>query len=80
MHQTAAASLFGLAYGDAMGRPVEFRGDDEIVAVFGRRGRDGSDVRAATGEGWVAEEALATALASRIEYHDQLAELAAAWD
>jgi len=36
--QTAAGSLFGLAYGDAMGRPVEFRGYDEIVAVFGPGG------------------------------------------
>jgi ADP-ribosylglycohydrolase len=36
--QTAAGSLFGLAYGDAMGRPTEFRGYDEIVAVFGAGG------------------------------------------
>lgn len=35
---TAAGSLFGLAYGDALGRPVEFRRYREIVAVFGPGG------------------------------------------
>ena len=38
MSDSAAGSLFGLAYGDALGRPVEFRGYHEIVAVFGSRG------------------------------------------
>ncbi|WP_426510732.1 ADP-ribosylglycohydrolase family protein [Dactylosporangium sp. McL0621] len=32
------ASLFGLAFGDALGKPTEFRSYDEIVATFGPRG------------------------------------------
>jgi ADP-ribosylglycohydrolase len=36
--KTASGSLFGLAYGDALGRPVEFRGYREIVAAFGAGG------------------------------------------
>jgi ADP-ribosylglycohydrolase len=35
---TAAGSLFGLAFGDALGKPVEFRRYQEIVAVFGPGG------------------------------------------
>jgi ADP-ribosylglycohydrolase len=32
------ASLFGLAFGDALGKPTEFRSYDDIVATFGPRG------------------------------------------
>jgi ADP-ribosylglycohydrolase len=34
----ASGSLFGLAYGDAMGRPTEFLNYDEIVLRYGVRG------------------------------------------
>nr|BFE62646.1 ADP-ribosylglycohydrolase family protein [Dactylosporangium thailandense] len=32
------ASLFGLAFGDALGKPTEFRSYEDIVATFGPRG------------------------------------------
>lgn len=35
---TAAGSLFGLAYGDALGKPTEFRTVEEIVARYGPGG------------------------------------------
>jgi ADP-ribosylglycohydrolase len=38
VYKTAAGSLFGLVHGDAMGKPVEFRSYEEIVAVFGAGG------------------------------------------
>jgi ADP-ribosylglycohydrolase len=36
--KTATGSLYGLAYGDALGRPTEFMGYDQIVARHGQGG------------------------------------------
>jgi ADP-ribosylglycohydrolase len=33
--QNASGSLFGLAYGDALGKPTEFQTYPEIVATYG---------------------------------------------
>jgi len=34
----ASGCMFGLAYGDALGRPTEFKRYEEIVAVYGPSG------------------------------------------
>ena len=38
MEKTASGALFGLAYGDAVGKPTEFRTYAEIVAEYGAAG------------------------------------------
>nr|WP_212845772.1 ADP-ribosylglycohydrolase family protein [Catellatospora sp. IY07-71] len=64
---TASGSLFGLAYGDALGKPTEFRRYDQITAEYGRGGPRElpepalvtDDTQMALAVGWALREASA---------------------
>jgi ADP-ribosylglycohydrolase len=66
---TASGCLFGLAFGDALGKPTEFM---TVAEIRGRYGPGGprEDACRITGAGWIAEEALATGLFCAIRHAD----------
>jgi ADP-ribosylglycohydrolase len=81
----ATGSLFGLAYGDAMGAPTEFLSVDEIMLRYGQaRPRDLVGDPALITDDTQMTLALARAMPAewspRIEHRDELARLGRLWD
>jgi ADP-ribosylglycohydrolase len=78
----ATGSLFGLAYGDAMGAPTEFLSVDEIVSRYGqaRPGDLVGDPALITDDTQMTLAVARAEWSPRIEHRDELARLGRLWD
>lgn len=85
MVRRASGALFGLAYGDALGAPVEFLSVAQIVARYGDGGPsdlvgDPALITDDTQMTLALARAMPAEWSPRIEHRDELARLGRLWD